>query len=137
MTDDDIYLFCDSNKGDVRCKCLNPDSSIIKIGKDMRLPYYCWYEPCKRDDAMLVSYLKKNISRCNVSDCTVSLGNIVVKNGYLDVKNVCGSNLQLKSEINKIRYLNQETRHPVFHPKWLPIFLVAISTIILLNDANN
>ncbi|CAC21308.1 70L protein [Yaba-like disease virus] len=136
MTDEEIYLFCDSNKEDIRCKCLNPDASIIKIGEAIRLPYYCWYEPCKRNDAFLVHYLKQNISRCNVSDCTVSLGNVVVKDGYLDVKNVCGSKLQLKSEINKIKYLNQEIKYPVFHPKWIPIFLIAVSTIILLNNTN-
>lgn len=59
MTDDQIYAFCDANKDDIRCKCIYPDKSIVRIGIDTRLPYYCWYEPCKRSDALLPASLKK------------------------------------------------------------------------------
>lgn len=59
MTDEQIYAFCDANKDDIRCKCIYPDKSIVRIGIDTRLPYYCWYEPCKRSDALLPASLKK------------------------------------------------------------------------------
>ncbi|AUI80640.1 hypothetical protein [White-tailed deer poxvirus] len=131
MSDEEIYNFCDKNKHDIRCRCINPDKSIIKIGEETRLPYYCWYEPCKRSDALLVASLKKNISRCNVSDCIISLGNVKLKNGYLDVNNICGSNTLLTNEIVHTRYLNQDIENPILHPKWIPILLMAITGLTL------
>ncbi|QEJ79518.1 late 16kDa putative membrane protein [Goatpox virus] len=132
MLDEDIYSFCDKNENDIRCRCLNPDLSIIKIGEETRLPYYCWYEPCKRSDALIVKSLKKNISLCNISDCKVTLGNIKIKNGYIDVKNVCGTNSSFTNEYIRTKYLNQEIEEPIIHPIWLPISLFIITSLILI-----
>ncbi|AGU99750.1 m67L [Myxoma virus] len=132
MSDEEIYAYCDNNKNDIRCKCIHPDSSIIKIGKETRLPYYCWYEPCKRSDALLVRSLKKNISRCNVSDCVVSLGNVKIKDGYLDIRNVCGTNYVSMDEKLNVTYLNQDIEEPIFDPLWIPLSLMAITTLLLV-----
>ncbi|QQG31557.1 hypothetical protein [Swinepox virus] len=132
MSDEYIYNFCDNHKDDIRCKCLNPDASIIRIGEDTRLPYYCWYEPCKRSDALIVQSLKKNISRCNVSDCRVSLGNIRIKDGYLDVKNACGTNYIIRNDVMDIRYLNQNIEQPIINPVWIPISLIVLSCILFV-----
>ncbi|QED21254.1 late 16 kDa membrane protein [Borealpox virus] len=131
MTDEEIYAFCDANKDDIRCKCLHPDESIVRIGIDTRLPYYCWYEPCKRSDALLPASLKKNISRCNVSDCTISLGNVSINDSKLDVHNVCDSK-RVATENISVRYLNQEIRYPIIDIKWLPMGLVALAILILV-----
>ncbi|AST09288.1 late 16kDa putative membrane protein [Murmansk poxvirus] len=131
MTDEEIYAFCDANKDDIRCKCIHPDKSIIKIGEETRLPYYCWYEPCKRSDALLPAALKKNIARCNVSDCTISLGKVTVTDGILDVRNICGSNIT-SNESTAVRYLNQEINYPVINIKLLPIGLIMVAILILV-----
>ncbi|UWY63681.1 Myristylated protein [Monkeypox virus] len=130
MTDEQIYAFCDTNKDDIRCKCIYPNKSIVRIGIDTRLPYYCWYEPCKRSDALLPASLKKNISRCNVSDCTISLGNVSITDSKLDVNNVCDSK-RVATENIAVRYLNQEIRYPIIDIKWLPIGLLALAILIL------
>ncbi|ASK51275.1 IMV membrane protein, entry/fusion [Eptesipox virus] len=133
LTDEEIYNYCDNNKNDIRCKCIYPDQSIIKIGTETRLPYYCWYEPCKRSDALLTQVLKKNISKCNISDCVVSLGNVSIKNGVLDVRNTCGSNITFTNELVTTKYLNQEIQYFVLHPRWFPIcllFLVGLCLVI-------
>ncbi|AMB17900.1 m67L [Myxoma virus] len=132
MSDEEIYAYCNHNKNDIRCKCIHPDSSIIKIGKETRLPYYCWYEPCKRSDALLVRSLKKNISRCNVSDCVVSLGNVKIKDGYLDIRNVCGTNYVSMDEKLNVTYLNQDIEEPIFDPLWIPLSLMAVTTLLLV-----
>ncbi|AAF17949.1 gp067L [Rabbit fibroma virus] len=132
MSDEEIYSYCDDKKNDIRCKCIHPDSSIIKIGKETRLPYYCWYEPCKRSDALLVRSLKKNISRCNVSDCVVSLGNVMIKDGYLDIRNVCGTNYMSMDEKLNVTYLNQDIEEPIFDPLWIPLSLMVITTLLLV-----
>ncbi|AEN03666.1 late 16kDa putative membrane protein [Yokapox virus] len=131
MTDEEIYSFCDENKDNIRCKCIYPDKSIIKIGEETRLPYYCWYEPCKKSDALIPAALKKNISRCNVSDCNISLGKVTIKDGILDVRNICDSNITPNNSTT-VRYLNQEINYPILSIKWLPIGLMIVSLLILV-----
>ncbi|ANS71157.1 imv membrane protein [Pteropox virus] len=132
-TDKEIYEYCDANPTDIRCRCLNPDPSIVKIGKETRLPYYCWYEPCKRADALLPAFLKKNISRCNVSDCSVSLGHVSLQKGNMNVFNVCGSHTHTTVKFSA-KYLNQDIVYPIFDPKqWLPFIIIAFSIVILIS----
>ncbi|QHR82609.1 MV entry-fusion complex protein [Brazilian porcupinepox virus 1] len=131
ISDEYIYKFC-YNNDDIRCKCLNPDSSIIKIGEETRLPYYCWYEPCKLANALLVKSLKKNIERCNVSECVVSLGNVNVSNGNVNVKNICGGITSFNNDIFFIRYLNQDIVSTIFNPFWFPIALMFITCLLFI-----
>ncbi|AUL80519.1 membrane protein [Vaccinia virus] len=130
MTDEQIYAFCDSNKDDIRCKCIYPDKSIVRTGRDTRLPYFCWYEPCKRSDALLPASLKKNITKYNVSDCPVSLGNVSITDSKLDVDNVCDSR-RVATENIAVRYMNQEIRYTIIHIKWLPIALLELAILVL------
>ncbi|CCD83245.1 IMV membrane protein [Squirrelpox virus] len=131
LTDEEIYAFCDAHPADPRCLCLHPDSSVVRIGRDTLLPYYCWYEPCKRADAMLPAALKKNISRCNVSDCTVSLGDVALVNGRLNVHNACGS-LEARVARFQTSYLNQEIVLPLLRPAWLPVALAAVAALVVV-----
>ncbi len=133
MSDDEkIYAYCDANRDDIRCKCLYPEPDIIRIGSETRLPYYCWYEPCKLKDALLTRSLKKNISRCNVSDCNISLGRVSLIDGILHARNVCGSKSLERSELASVRYLNQETTHPIIDPKWIPLALLFVSLLFFV-----
>nr|WGO62697.1 IMV entry-fusion membrane protein [Wadden Sea poxvirus] len=127
--DIDIYNFCDSNKNNIKCRCLYPNNNIIDIGSKMKLPYYCWYNPCKRSDALLTTVLKQNISKCNLSNCNISLGHVEIKNGLLDIRNVCGSKSFFVKEIIPTKYLNQNIHYLIINPKWIPIALIAISLI--------
>ncbi|ADT91100.1 MV entry-fusion complex protein [Cotia virus SPAn232] len=131
FTDDYIYKFCNNNN-DIICRCMNPDDSIIKIGEDLKLPYYCWYEPCKLKNALIVKSLKKNIERCNVSDCTITLGNINVTGGDINVKNVCGGISFFNNDIFRMKYLNQDIDVPIINPRWFPLLLISIVCLLFI-----
>ncbi|ASC55585.1 late membrane protein-like protein [Seal parapoxvirus] len=131
--DEEIYAFCDAHPNDEKCACLKPSQAVVDTGRDTRLPYYCWYGPCKRVDALLPRALKKNIARCNVSDCVISLGDVRVSDAVIRLTNACGSKLDSTAERFYARYLNQHTFVPVADPQvWIPLCLVAVASLAVL-----
>ncbi|WZD65399.1 late membrane protein [Bovine papular stomatitis virus] len=128
--DEEIYAFCDANPDDVRCACLKPSQAVVDTGRDTRLPYYCWYGPCRRADALLPRALKKNIAGCNVSDCVISMGDVRVRDAVIRLTNACGSKLDATAERFQARYLNQHAFAPVADPVvWLPLCLLAVASL--------
>lgn len=133
--DEQIYAFCDAHPLDARCACLKPTQAVVDTGRDTRLPYYCWYAPCRRADALLPRALKKNIAGCNVSDCVISLGDVRVEDAVIRLTNACGSRLDSMAAERRFqtRYLNQHAFVPVADPAlWLPLSLLALAALGVL-----
>ena len=129
--DEEIYAYCGAHPEEPRCRCLYPEPSVEAIGRDLRLPYYCWYEPCKRADALLPAALCANIARCNVTNCSVTLGEIVLRNGALEVSNACLSSSALPVSF-AARYLNQQELPPVLPPGVLLLCFCAAALLVAL-----
>ncbi|ATI21013.1 IMV membrane protein [Western grey kangaroopox virus] len=134
LRDKKIYEFCDQHPRDPDCLCLHPDPVVERIGTDLLLPYYCWYEPCKRTSAKIPTALKHNIERCNVTDCVISLGDVRIEDGALHVNNSCLSNeVELAPAPSRARPLPRiGTRVPVLHPRYLPLCLMLVSLILAI-----
>ncbi|WIF30414.1 late membrane protein [Orf virus] len=131
--DEEIYAFCDAHPDNERCACLKPSQAVVDTGRDTRLPYYCWYAPCKRADALLPRALKKNIAGCNVSDCVISLGDVRVADAVVRLTNACGSKVDSTAERFQAKYLNQHVFVPVADPRaWLPLCLVAAASLAVM-----
>nr|WNT71188.1 MAG: late membrane protein [Equine parapoxvirus]WNT71246.1 MAG: late membrane protein [Equine parapoxvirus] len=132
-SDEEIYAFCDASPADARCACLKPTQAVVDTGRDTRLPYYCWYPPCRRVDALLPRALRKNIAECNVSDCVIALGDVRVADAVVRLTNACGSRADTTSRRFQTRYLNQHVFVPVADPAlWLPLCLVAVAALLAL-----
>ncbi|QGN68071.1 myristylprotein of the poxvirus entry/fusion-complex [Equine molluscum contagiosum-like virus] len=129
--DREIYAHCDARPADPRCRCLRADASVLRAGRDLLLPYYCWYEPCLRRDALLPAALRAGIARCNVTDCKVSLGDIALRGGALAVSNACLSS-SVRAERTRVRYLNQRLLPPVLPPRALLLAFCALALLVAI-----
>ncbi|UOX38768.1 entry fusion complex G9 A16 [Finch poxvirus] len=132
IDDEEIFKYCKDNQKDSDCLCLYPEPTIEKIGEELLLPYYCWYEPCKRKTAKIPTALKDNIKRCNVIDCSVSLGEVNLIDGILKVNNDCLSSRAISTSYF-IRPLHQIISIPVINPKYLILALIVLALIIFIN----
>ncbi|ALA62473.1 hypothetical protein [Turkeypox virus] len=132
LIDEQIFKYCKDNPKDKDCLCMYPEPTIELIGRELLLPYYCWYEPCKRATAKLPTALKDNIKRCNVMDCVVSLGEVNLFGGILKVNNDCLSSHAISSRYT-IRPLKQNIHIPVINPKYLILCLFLLALLILFN----
>uniref|UniRef100_A0AAU7E225 IMV membrane protein n=1 Tax=Rousettus bat poxvirus TaxID=3141933 RepID=A0AAU7E225_9POXV len=131
LNDEKIYTYCDHNPRDPRCRCLLPDPSVAQVGRELRLPYYCWYEPCKRADALIPSALRSNIDRCNVTTCTISLGDVAIKNGVLEVSNACLASSAAPAAF-QVRYFNRAVLPPILDPPVLLLAFAALALFVLI-----
>ncbi|ARE67690.1 SWPV1-157 [Shearwaterpox virus] len=132
VKDEEIFEYCKANPTDKDCLCLYPESTIEKIGEELLLPYYCWYEPCKRKTAKIPTALQDNIKRCNAIDCSVSLGEVNLIDGILKVNNDCLSSYAISTGY-MLKPLNQNINIPVIHPKYLILALIILALILLIN----
>ncbi|AID46872.1 membrane protein [Penguinpox virus] len=132
LNDEAIFKYCESNPKDRDCLCLHPEPTIEKIGEDLLLPYYCWYEPCKRKTAKIPTALKDNMKRCNLIDCSVSLGEVNLFDGILKVNNDCLSSRAISVDYS-VKPLKQEIHVPIIDPKYLILCLAILALIVLIN----
>ncbi|AYP74163.1 hypothetical protein [Fowlpox virus] len=132
IEDDEIFKYCKANPKDSDCLCLYPEPTIEKIGEELLLPYYCWYEPCKRKTAKIPTALKDNIKRCNAIDCSVSLGEVNLIDGILKVNNDCLSSHAISTGYT-IRPLNQNISVPIINPKYIILALIILALILFIN----
>ncbi|QRI42900.1 hypothetical protein ChPV182 [Cheloniid poxvirus 1] len=130
--DEEIFKYCKDNPKDSDCLCLYPEPTIEKIGEELLLPYYCWYEPCKRKTAKIPTALKDNIKRCNAIDCSVSLGEVNLIDGILKVNNDCLSSHALSTGYTIIP-LKQNISIPIINPKYIILALIILALILFIN----
>lgn len=131
LNDEKIYAYCDHHPRDPRCLCLLPEPSVARVGRELLLPYYCWYEPCKRADALIPSALRSNIERCNVTNCTVSLGDVSIKNGVLEVSNACLASNAAPAAF-QVRYFNRPVLPPILDPSVLLLSFAALALFLVI-----
>ncbi|QRY18954.1 ORF-84 [Teiidae poxvirus 1] len=132
ITDEEIFKYCKENPKDRDCLCLFPEPTIEKIGNELLLPYYCWYEPCKRKTAKIPTSLADNIKRCNLIDCSVSLGEVNLLEGILKVNNDCLSSYSIHTKY-AFKFIDQKLHLPVIDPKYLILGLMFLALLLFFS----
>ncbi|AVD69246.1 ORF127 [Saltwater crocodilepox virus] len=131
MEEEDAYTYCDARRTDRDCLCLFPEDAVLKIGHDTLLPYYCWYEPCKRPTARLTEVLKDAIKKCNVTNCNVAVGDVRLVDGYLEINNTCLSSTIFPVGF-RTRQLRQRVALPLLSPPLVCACLIAVCALIAM-----
>jgi hypothetical protein len=123
--DDLLIKYCNNNLNDPKCGCLLFKNNFNFLNKASFAPYVCWYSPCLNSNNYLTSLLISEKKSCNVSICEISLGDIVINNGELNITNDCISLISpllfFKKTINQIN--NYEIPN-MFTPIIIPIFII-------------
>lgn len=127
-TDLKIKEFCDKNKEDKRCECIILSPSIYKFMKSSIVPYYCWYEPCKRDDRFLTSDIIEERKYCKLNLCEISLDDVTIVDGSLKVENDCSSSINPSIQLSQTIILSN-----IFDiPNLFISFLIPLSIFLLI-----
>jgi hypothetical protein len=95
MTYWSLEKYCKSNLNDPKCGCMNPPPSVVNIAQITSQPYYCWYKPCFESDNFISFAIQKAQLGCQITNCQISIADISIKGGRINIANICGSMLGL------------------------------------------
>lgn len=127
-TDQKMIKYCDENKEDYKCGCIIIPEKIYLFMKSSVVPYYCWYNQCKKDDVYQTSEIVEEKKLCKLNLCEISVTDLSIKNGHLKVENDCAStinpSIQLSQSIISMNIFDI--------PNMFVSFLIPISLILLI-----
>lgn len=123
LSDYNILNFCNLNKNNPICSCVNPPNTIFAISENFFQPYYCWYSPCFSNTILKTNYIINEQKNCNSTNCKIDIGSITI-NAFnkITISNNCANTVAKNIFISENDY--------TFQP--LPILLIDLKYIFLM-----
>ena len=125
LSDYDILNFCNLNKNNQTCSCINPPNNISIISKNFFQPYFCWYRPCLSNTYLKTNYIINEQLNCNSTNCQISIGDInITADNKIYISNNCASGISNNIYINENQYQYKPLDIILLDYKYLSIILV-------------
>lgn len=128
-----IQEWCTENPEDSRCGCINLPEDIKKINTNSISPYFCWYAPCKSLFNFITLQIQESQKICNNLDCNISLGDVSVSDGIINIENNCISNISTDSIVVSDTFYNTASTDiaNLFLPYNSLIFVIILSILFI------
>ena len=129
-----IKTWCNEYPDDTRCSCVLLPPDIQKVDDNNVNPYFCWFAPCKISTNFIPYFISESQKICNNINCSITLGDVQIIDGIIQIENNCINNFTTESMIISDTFYNTASTDLVnlFLPYYSWIILICLMILFIL-----